>query len=176
MKVLNHFVLVLNVLFDLVDVLGSLPKVFLSGPVLRLFALFGSRENVFDGVGDDEIFVRFEAMYRSVNCSRDSVLLVPAVVGEIADWVKAISTWGKGFVAHGSCMFLQKSIRGGFSIALDMPESLGVTVFSMGLQSYAELASQISALSGEMGTTGLDVVWWQKVEPVGLMLGGNFDL
>jgi hypothetical protein len=38
--------------------------------------------------------------------SRNGVLLVPAVVGEIADWVKAISTWGKGFVAHCSRVFL----------------------------------------------------------------------
>lgn len=84
-EILNHLVFVLNVLFDLVDIVGSLTVVFLFGPVLRFLTFLGSRKNVFDCVGDDEVFVRFEAMNRSFVDFRNSVLLVSAVVGEIAD-------------------------------------------------------------------------------------------
>jgi hypothetical protein len=84
-QILNHFVFVLNVVFNLVDVVRSLAEVPLLGPVEIIFSFLGGREDVFDRVGGDEIFVRFEAMHRPFVGSRNSVFLVAAVVGEVTD-------------------------------------------------------------------------------------------
>jgi hypothetical protein len=57
-----------------------------------------------------------------------------------------------------------------------VPEGLAVPVLSVGLQPERELAAEVSPLRFSTGTMGLEVVWWQKVDPVGLTPGGNFDL
>ena len=57
-----------------------------------------------------------------------------------------------------------------------MAKGLGIGVLSMRLEAEVELSAQISSLGRKGSTKGLEVVWWQKVEPVGLMLGGNLDL
>jgi len=84
-KILNHLVFILNVLFDPRDVLRSLTKILLFSPVFRLFCLFSCGKNVFDGIGDDKIFVRFESMNRFLVNPGNRVLLMPTVIGEIAD-------------------------------------------------------------------------------------------
>ena len=56
-----------------------------------------------------------------------------------------------------------------------MAKGLGVAEFCMRLESQVELAAEVCVLGGEGGTSGLEVVWWQKVEPVGLICGGNLE-
>ena len=46
----------------------------------------------------------------------------------------------------------------------------------MCLEAKCELSAEVGSLSESGGTSGLEVVWWQKVEPVGLTFGGNLDL
>jgi hypothetical protein len=57
-----------------------------------------------------------------------------------------------------------------------MTESLGVAVLGVGLETEGELSAEVGSLRGARGTSGLEVVWLQKVEPVGLMVGGYLDL
>lgn len=57
-----------------------------------------------------------------------------------------------------------------------MAEGLGVAVLSVGLEAEGELSAEVGSLRGARGTRGLEVVWLQKVEPVGLMVGGYLDL
>ncbi len=56
-----------------------------------------------------------------------------------------------------------------------MPKSFGIAVLSMCLETVFELSSKVSILNETTFTIGLEVVWWQKVEPVGLILGGNLE-
>ena len=73
-------------------------------------------------------------------------------------------------------MFLEECVWYWLTVAFDMSECLRVSEFGMGLQSKLELTSEIGGLNKGVVTSGLDVVWLQKVEPVGLIVGGNFDL
>ena len=57
-----------------------------------------------------------------------------------------------------------------------MAERLGVTVLGVSLKAEIEFPAEVGGLGRRWVTRGFDVVWWQKVEPVGLMLGGNLDL
>lgn len=57
-----------------------------------------------------------------------------------------------------------------------MTEGLGVSVLGMRLKSEGVVSGKVSGLGEEGGTSGLEVVWLQKVEPVGLMPGGYLDL
>jgi hypothetical protein len=57
-----------------------------------------------------------------------------------------------------------------------MTEGLGVTVLSVRLESKGEVSGKVGCLRVSRITKGLEVVWLQKVEPVGLMPGGYLDL
>lgn len=84
-EVLDHLVLVLDVLLDALQVLGDLPVRLLLEPVDRVFLFFGSRQDVFDGVGDDEIFIGFQAHHRLLVRAGDCGLLVRAIIGKVSD-------------------------------------------------------------------------------------------
>lgn len=83
MEVLNHFVFVLDVLFDAVEVVRSAAEVLLLEPVRIVLLLFGNRENVLDGVRHDEIFVRFQSMHRLLMDLGNCIFFVSAVIGEV---------------------------------------------------------------------------------------------
>lgn len=59
---------------------------------------------------------------------------------------------------------------------LEVAERGAVAVLGVRLQSGRELAGEVGDLRGAMRTPGLEVVLWQKVEPVGGMSCGNLDL
>jgi len=44
------------------------------------------------------------------------------------------------------------------------------------LEAAMELTGEVMPLNRLLFTMGLDVVWWQKVEPVGTIFGGYLDL
>ncbi len=46
----------------------------------------------------------------------------------------------------------------------------------MSLKSSLELTRHIMTLYKLLCTTGLEVVWWQNVDPVGGIVGGYLDL
>lgn len=73
-------------------------------------------------------------------------------------------------------MLLEEGVGQRLAIALEVSESLAAAVLGVRLQAERELAAQVRCLSDFYGTIGLEVVWLQKVDPVGLMVGGNFDL
>jgi hypothetical protein len=52
---------------------------------------------------------------------------------------------------------------------LEVAERGAVAVLSVRLQSERELAGEVGELGNWGATPGLEVVWWQKVEPVGGM-------
>ena len=73
-------------------------------------------------------------------------------------------------------MFFYVSIRLWFSISLNVSEGFSGSVFGVCLQSNCKLSSEVGDLIGVVFTNGLEVVLLQKVEPVGMMLGGYLDL
>jgi hypothetical protein len=52
---------------------------------------------------------------------------------------------------------------------LKVAESGTIAVFGVGLEAESELAGEVGKLGGRGGTPGREVVWWQKVDPVGGM-------
>lgn len=73
------------------------------------------------------------------------------------------------------CFFKKLSatgLRSPFTCPSVLQSPYSVCACSPILNSPPRLAAYLSYGS----TMGLEVVWWQKVEPVGLMLGGNLDL
>ena len=56
-----------------------------------------------------------------------------------------------------------------------MSQSFCIAVLSVCLETVFELTAEVSVLNESRFTMGLEVVWWQKVEPVGLILGGNLE-
>jgi len=54
---LDHFVLLLDVVLDFVEVFWRFAVVFLKQEIDGVFALLGDGEDVFDGVGHNEVFV-----------------------------------------------------------------------------------------------------------------------
>ena len=57
MECLDHFVLLLDVVLDFVEVFWRFAVVFLKQEIDGVFALLGDGEDVFDGVGHNEVFV-----------------------------------------------------------------------------------------------------------------------
>lgn len=57
MESLYHFVLLLDVVLDFVKVVWGFAEVLLQQVVDGILILLGHRQDVFDGVGDDEVFV-----------------------------------------------------------------------------------------------------------------------
>jgi hypothetical protein len=84
-KVLDHLVLVLDVLLDALQVLGDLPVRLLLQPVDRVLLLLCSRQDVLDGVGDDEVFIGFQAHHRLLVHAGDYGLLVRAIIREVSN-------------------------------------------------------------------------------------------
>jgi hypothetical protein len=46
----------------------------------------------------------------------------------------------------------------------------------MGLKAVGEFSCEVGGLDGRNDTSGFDVVWLQKVEPVGFVVAGCLDL
>lgn len=108
MEVLDHFVLSLNVFFDAIKVVRNTTKVLLLKPVRVFLFLFSNRENVLDGVGHNEIFVRFQSMHGSFVGLRNSILFVLAVIGEISDFIGRLIPGGRvSFPIVPVCFFIK---------------------------------------------------------------------
>jgi hypothetical protein len=73
-------------------------------------------------------------------------------------------------------LLLEERFGLGLAISLEMAEGLAVAEFSMRLQAEGVVSGEVGGLVEGRGTRGLEVVWLQKVEPVGLMPGGYLDL
>jgi hypothetical protein len=84
-EVLNHLVLVLDVLLDALQVLGDLPVRLLLQPVDRVLLLLRRRQDVLDGVGDDEVFIGFQAHHWLLVRPGDYSLLVRAVIRKVSN-------------------------------------------------------------------------------------------
>lgn len=106
MEILNHFVFVLNVFFDFIEVVWGTSVVFFLKVVRVFFLSLGDREDVLDSIGHNEIFVRFQSVDRPFISLRDDVLLVFAVIREVPNLIKGMDTWREGLIAHGSSLFL----------------------------------------------------------------------
>jgi hypothetical protein len=80
MQVLDHLVLVLNVLLDLFDVLGHLAIVLLFQVFHGLGGFLCGGEDVFNSVGHYEVFVALEAVDRALFGTGHGVFFVAALV------------------------------------------------------------------------------------------------
>ena len=82
---MNHLVFVCDVFFDSVKVVWSSAEVFFLKIVSLFFAFFGIREDVLNGVGDDEIFVRFQALNRFITNFGNNIFFVSAIIRKVSD-------------------------------------------------------------------------------------------
>jgi hypothetical protein len=73
-------------------------------------------------------------------------------------------------------MFLPEVVGRGLPVVLEMAHGLRCSVFGVRLQPLSKLSGEVGNLNQMMVTPGLEVVRWQKVEPVGGILGGYLDL
>lgn len=80
MQILDHLVLVLDVLLDLLDVFGHLTVVFFLEVVHGLWDFLGRGQDVLDGVGHDKVLVAFEAVDWALFGTGHGLFLVAAVV------------------------------------------------------------------------------------------------
>ena len=123
-EVLNHLVLVLDVVFDVVQVVRGLPVIFLVEVVGWFRCLLGGWKDVFDCICHDEVFVRFQTKDRSIVGFRNCVLLVPAVIGEIADFVRGELPGGRVSLPMVPVCFFIKLSGTGFRSPLTWPKVL----------------------------------------------------
>ena len=124
MEILNHLVLILDVIFNVVQVVRGLPVVFLVEVVGWFRRLLGGRQDVFDGVCYDEVFVRFQSQHWSIVGFRNRILLVPAVVGEIADFVRGELPGGRVSLRMVRVCFFINPSGTGFRSPLTWPKVL----------------------------------------------------
>lgn len=80
MQILNHCIFVLNVFLDFIEIVWGTSIVFFLEVVRVFFFSLGDREDVFDSIGHNEIFVRFQSMNGLFMSPRNGVLFVSAVI------------------------------------------------------------------------------------------------
>jgi hypothetical protein len=168
MQRLEHIVLLMDTVLDPVQIGRHSPVILLLQIVSRLLHFLCSRENVLDRVGHNKIFVSLETQHRSLIHPRNRCLLVTAVVGKVSNrWQSAIP--------HCSGIFLTEVVRRRTSLVFEISQRRPITVLCMRLEPHSKLSRKISNLNRWKITPGLEVVLWQKVDPVGGILGGYFD-
>lgn len=77
--------------------------------------------------------------------------------------------------SHRSRPFASELIGRWLSIVFEVAQGGSVAVLSMGLEPQGKLPREVGDLNECGCTPGLEVVEWQKVEPVGGMLGGYLE-
>ena len=98
-QVLDHLVLVVDVVLDPVQVVRSPPVVLLLGPVGFLGRLLGCRQDVLNRIRNDEVLAALEPLHRLLVHGRHWSFLVGAVVREFV-------RHGQLLVPHGACILL----------------------------------------------------------------------
>ena len=124
MEILNHLVLILDVIFNVVQVVRGLPVIFLVEVVDWFWFFLGGRQDVFDRVCHDEVFVRFQAQHWPVVGFRNCILFVPAVVGEIADFFRGELPGGRVSLPMVPVCFFMNPSGTGFRSPLTWPKVL----------------------------------------------------
>lgn len=160
MHALDHAVLLVDAVLDLLQIGRHLSERLFLQPIGGLLQFPGTRQNILDCVGDNKIFPRSQPHDRLIRTSGNRLLFVHAVVGEISDWGQAVA-------AHGSCVLFCEMFRRWFSIVLEVAQGRAVSVLGVRLQALPPLSGKVGDLDNVRGTPGLEVVRWQKVEPVG---------
>ena len=80
MQILDHSVLVLNILLDALQILRNIAIGLLLQPVDRVLLLLGSRQDVLNRIRNYEIFIRFQTQDRLLIDTRDRSLLVRTII------------------------------------------------------------------------------------------------
>ena len=83
-----------------------------------------------------------------------------AVVAEVPDRRKRA-------VSHGPCLFFAKVLGRRLPVILKVAHGGSMAVFGVSLKSHSKLSRKIGNLARKRITPGLEVVTWQKVDPVG---------
>ena len=168
-QVSNHFVLVIDVLFYLVDVGRSLPVILFLNPVHRLGGSLRHWQNILDCIGNDEVFAWLQSLHWLLVDAWHRGPFVLAIIWEVLGDRELL-------VAHSAGFRFQKLFWIRFAIAFKLPECFGLAELGVSLEAAMELTGEVMPLNRLLFTMGLDVVWWQKVEPVGTIFGGYLDL
>ena len=80
MQILDHSVLVLNILLDALQILRNIAIGLLLQPVDRVLLLLRSRQDVLNRIADDEIFIRFQTQDRLLIDTGHRSLLVRTII------------------------------------------------------------------------------------------------
>jgi hypothetical protein len=123
-QVLDHSILVLDVLLDALQVVRDLAVRLLLEPVNGVLWLLGSGQNVLDCVGDDEVLVRLQTQHGLLSYAGHLRLLVRAVVGEVANYLAEVVPGGSVSLPIVPVFFLRKDDGTGCLSPLRWPNVL----------------------------------------------------
>ena len=121
MEILNHSILSLNILFDSIEVIGSLSKVRLLQPINRILSLLGVGENIFDSICNDEILIRLKSMNWLINCLRNRNFFMLAIIREILRYMKRVLRGGRVSLPIVPVCFLRNVSGAGLRSPLTCP-------------------------------------------------------
>ena len=82
-QISNHFILVIDVLFNLVNIARGLSVVLFLSPVDRLWGSLSHRQNVLDCVGNNEVLARLQSLHRLFVNTWDWRFFMLAIIGEV---------------------------------------------------------------------------------------------
>ena len=85
MQSLDHAVLSIDVTLYLLQIIRHLSKIFLFLPINRFLSTFGSRQDVFNGIAGDKVFIGLEAENWFFVDFGNWRFLMAAIVGKVSD-------------------------------------------------------------------------------------------
>lgn len=138
-QISNHFILVIDVLFNLVNIARGLPVVLFLSPVHRLWSSFRHRQYVLDCVGNDEVLARLQSLHWLLMNTWDWSFFMVAIIGEVL-WHRKL------LVAHCPRFRFQKFFWIGFTITFKLTKSFGLPELSVRLETTMKLARQVMPL------------------------------
>lgn len=132
MKILDHAVLLMNMILYLCKVLGNLPIILLLLPIDLLLQPLSIGQNALYRIVHHKILPRIQPQHRLLVSTLHCLLLVAAIIGKV-------SNRRKSAVAHGARILLPEIVRRGFPFVLQMTEGRLSSILRMRLQPHAEL-------------------------------------
>lgn len=126
MEIPYHFVFVVNVFFDLMNVCWSLSIVFLLCPVDWFWCSFGDWKYVLNGIWNNEILPWSQSLDWFLMNTWDRCFFMIAIIWEVLRYWQLLIT-------HRSCFRFQKLLWVWFSISFQLTQCFGLTELSMSL-------------------------------------------
>lgn len=183
LKILDHPIFILNVVLDVLEIFRDLSIVFLLNPIDLLFRGLRNWKNILNSVSHNEVLIRLQPKDRFIFDSGHRFFFVTAIISILLDWVRELLPWGRSLLPIVPvCLSLKfwgdgfLSPKWDYHLPLRWPIvwASPTLVWELGGRPNSPLRL-ITCINNEC-TPGLEVVLWQKVDPVGGRFAGYFDL